>query len=74
VITCFFPDGSIKTTEDSIEGLITIEPRGNGGFGYDPIFFVPEFGKTMAELTTETKNSISHRSKALRKMIKLLKN
>jgi len=73
IIACLFPDGSIKTTEGSVEGIIINESRGKGGFGYDPIFFNPEFGKTMAELPEETKNAISHRGEALRKMIALLK-
>jgi len=56
------------TVEDSVEGIISEEPRGNAGFGYDPIFFVPEYGKTFAELPEETKNKISHRAKALEKL------
>ena len=72
VIACAWPDGRIQTTKGSIEGLIT-QPQGDSGFGYDPIFFVPEFGKTMAALTQEEKNSISHRGRALGEMIKQLK-
>jgi len=56
------------TVEDSVEGIISEEPRGNAGFGYDPIFFVPEYGKTFAELPEEIKNKISHRAKALEKL------
>ena len=51
-----------------IQGRIDYEEKGKNGFGYDPIFYVPEFGKTTAELTDEEKNSISHRGRALRKM------
>ncbi|WP_083197759.1 XTP/dITP diphosphatase [Thermoclostridium stercorarium] len=56
------------TVEDSVEGLIAEEPLGTGGFGYDPIFFVPEYGKTFAELPEEIKNKISHRARALQKL------
>jgi len=73
VTACVWPDWRIQTASGKIVGVITNEPRGDGGFGYDPIFFVPEFGKTMAELTQEQKNSISHRGEALRGMIELLK-
>lgn len=53
-------------------GEIVSEPRGTGGFGYDPYFYLPEFGKTAAELTAEEKNSVSHRGKALRAMLKTI--
>lgn len=56
----------------SVKGYITDKPRGNNGFGYDPIFFIPELNKTMAELSFEEKNSISHRSKALNCIIDFL--
>jgi len=56
------------SVEDSIEGIISEEPRGNSGFGYDPIFYVPEYQKTFAELPEEVKNKISHRAKTLEKM------
>ena len=59
--------------EAYMEGLIAKEPAGNGGFGYDPILYLPEFGKTSAELTMEEKNQISHRGKALEAMKKALK-
>lgn len=62
------PDGSTFTTEGTIEGYIGYEERGNGGFGYDPIFMVPEYGCTTAELSAEEKNVISHRGKALKAM------
>jgi len=56
----------IGTAEGAIEGVITDEPRGHNGFGYDPIFFVPEFNCTMAEMTSTQKHSISHRARAVR--------
>lgn len=67
-IAAAFPDGTVLTTEGTVEGIIGYEERGANGFGYDPIFFVPEFGCTTAELSEEQKNEISHRGKALRKM------
>ena len=68
VIACVFPDGEIITTRGTIEGLIAYEEKGNEGFGYDPIFYVPECGCTTAELGLEEKNKISHRGKALAMM------
>ncbi|MBI5865285.1 MAG: RdgB/HAM1 family non-canonical purine NTP pyrophosphatase [Planctomycetes bacterium] len=56
-------------TEGSVEGRIVDDPRGGNGFGYDPHFFVPRFGRTMAELEPSAKNAISHRGQALRKML-----
>ena len=64
VIAIAGPLGYIELCEGICEGFIAFEPRGSGGFGYDPVFFVPEFGKTMAELPLEVKNKISHRAKA----------
>ena len=61
------PDGELWTTEGECPGLIALEPRGKGGFGYDPLFYLPERGKTMAELPEEEKNQISHRAAAMRK-------
>lgn len=58
-------EGFVYTTEGACEGVIAEEPRGNGGFGYDPLFYLPEYGKTFAELDLETKNKISHRARAL---------
>jgi XTP/dITP diphosphohydrolase len=61
------PDGQIKSCSGSARGIITCEPRGSNGFGYDPVFYFPELGKTMAELTSEVKNRISHRARAASK-------
>jgi XTP/dITP diphosphohydrolase len=67
VAALVFPDGKKKLFKGTIEGVITDAPRGNTGFGYDPIFFIPEYDKTFAELGEETKNKISHRAIAFRK-------
>lgn len=64
-IAAAFPDGRVETRRGTIEGRIGYEESGENGFGYDPIFYVPEFGKTTAELSPEEKNQISHRGKAL---------
>lgn len=67
-IAAVFPDGREVTKRGVMEGRIGYEISGNGGFGYDPIFFLPEFNKTSADITAEEKNAISHRGKALRMM------
>ncbi len=67
-IAAVLPDGRELTTRATIEGRIGYEEKGSHGFGYDPIFYVPEYGKTTAELTEEEKNQISHRGKALQLM------
>ncbi|HIT64301.1 MAG TPA: RdgB/HAM1 family non-canonical purine NTP pyrophosphatase [Candidatus Ventrimonas merdavium] len=67
-IAAVLPDGRVLHTEATMEGLIAKEPAGSEGFGYDPILYIPEFGKTSAELTIEQKNQISHRGKALEAM------
>ncbi|MBO5598717.1 MAG: RdgB/HAM1 family non-canonical purine NTP pyrophosphatase [Oribacterium sp.] len=72
-ICAVFADGRVFHTEGKFEGLIAKEPKGTNGFGYDPILYLPEYGKTSAELTAEEKNSMSHRGKALRAMRELLK-
>lgn len=69
VIAAAFPDGRVETRRGTIEGIIGYEPAGENGFGYDPIFYVPEFGKTTAQLSPEEKNKVSHRGRAL-EMIK----
>lgn len=73
VIACVFPDGETITTRGTIEGLIDYEEKGENGFGYDPIFYVPECGCTTAELSLEEKNKVSHRGKALEMMKEELK-
>lgn len=72
-IAAVLPDGRELTVRAAIEGRIGYEERGTNGFGYDPIFYVPEFQKTTAELTEEEKNQVSHRGKALRLMKEELK-
>lgn len=67
-IAAVLPDGRELTARAVIEGRIGYEERGEGGFGYDPIFYVPDLGKSTAELTEEEKNLVSHRGKALRLM------
>ena len=67
-IAAVLPDGRVLHTEETMEGMIAEEPAGSGGFGYDPILFLPEYGLTSAEITMEEKNKISHRGKALRAM------
>ncbi len=71
-IACVFPDGRNVVVRDTIEGVIAHEAAGENGFGYDPIFYVPEYGCTTAELTMEQKNKISHRAKAVRKAMGIL--
>ncbi|MCX4324762.1 MAG: XTP/dITP diphosphatase [Lachnospiraceae bacterium] len=67
-IAAVFPGGEEVVTEGVVEGRIGCELRGDNGFGYDPIFYLPEHGRTAAELTDEEKNQISHRSRALEQM------
>lgn len=73
VITCTFPDGREVVARGEIEGEILRAPSGEGGFGYDPIFFVPSEGMTTAEMSAERKNEISHRARSLQIMSKKLK-
>ena len=72
VITCCFPNGDVLTARGECPGTIAFAPQGEGGFGYDPVFFVPEKAKTFAQLTQEEKAEISHRGKALREFTKKL--
>ena len=65
VITCCFPNGDVLTARGECQGTIAYAPQGEGGFGYDPVFFLPQRKKTFAQLTAEEKNEISHRGKAL---------
>ena len=71
-VAAVFPDGTAETVRETIEGRIAHEISGDNGFGYDPIFYVPEYGCTTAEMTPEQKNELSHRGKALRSMKKIL--
>jgi len=73
VIACCFPDGSSITARGACEGRITRSPMGDGGFGYDPVFFYEPAGKTFSQLTSSDKNKISHRATALREFINKLK-
>jgi XTP/dITP diphosphohydrolase len=68
------PCESVEVTTGRLDGLITEEPAGARGFGYDPVFYVPELGKTLAELSGEEKNRISHRAKAFAQVRELLQN
>lgn len=68
VVALVFPSGEEETAEGSCNGFIALEPKGAGGFGYDPLFYIPEYGMTMAELPPEIKNRISHRGKAFAKL------
>ncbi|MCD8225162.1 MAG: RdgB/HAM1 family non-canonical purine NTP pyrophosphatase [Clostridiales bacterium] len=72
-IAAVLPDGRVLHTEAAMEGEIAFQPAGNGGFGYDPILYIPEYGVTSAELTIEQKNRISHRGKALEAMKRILR-
>ena len=65
-IACAFPGGDTLTAEGRCDGAIAFAPLGTGGFGYDPVFLVPEKGKTFGQLTAEEKSEISHRGKALK--------
>ena len=66
------PGGEVHIAQGTLDGLITEESRGERGFGYDPVFFVPEIGKTLAELAPEEKNRVSHRARAFVKMREIL--
>lgn len=72
VIAIATPDGKVELCSGECAGFITTEPRGYNGFGYDPVFYVPELGKTMAELPPEQKNRISHRARAAEKARQVL--
>lgn len=68
----FTPNNAVIAAEGTCEGIILDKPRGEGGFGYDPLFYVPQFGKTFAELTVAEKNCISHRGLAIKNMVSKL--
>lgn len=71
-IAAVFPDGSSLVVRDTCEGFIAFEPKGNKGFGYDPLFYVPEYGLTVAQMESNLKNRISHRGKAMIKLAEQL--
>ncbi len=73
VIALATPDGEVELCSGECRGIITFEPRGKQGFGYDPVFYLPELDKTMAELPLEIKNQLSHRGQAARKVYQVLK-
>lgn len=68
-----FPNGKIYNVKEECKGSISFNPKGEYGFGYDPIFLIPEYNKTFAELGDKVKNRISHRGKAMRRMIEIIK-
>ena len=72
-IACALPDGRVVTARGTCEGTILFETRGDNGFGYDPVFYVPELGLTFAEADGERKNAISHRGNALKKFLQAWK-
>ncbi len=72
VIAIALSSRRVEICEGECQGVIALEPRGNQGFGYDPIFFLPELGKTMAELSVEKKNKVSHRGEAAQKARQVL--
>ena len=71
-IACAFPNGDTLTAEGRCDGTIAFAPMGEGGFGYDPVFFVPEKAKTFGQLTAEEKSAISHRGRALESFVEKL--
>lgn len=73
VIAIAGPGGNVEICSGDCAGFITFEPFGEHGFGYDPVFYLPEFGKTMAELSPAEKNRVSHRGQAARKAAEILK-
>jgi XTP/dITP diphosphohydrolase len=72
VIAVATPEGKTELCHGECPGLIVFEPRGENGFGYDPVFYLPEFDRTMAELSLEIKNQVSHRGKAAREAYRIL--
>lgn len=73
VVAIATPEGQVATVEGAIEGVIAFDPQGEHGFGYDPIFFIPEFDCTMAQLPPETKNRISHRARAAQAALPIIR-
>lgn len=73
VITMVMPDGKVIQTRGEVHGELLRQPAGEGGFGYDPIFYYPPYGKTLAQVSAEEKNQVSHRARALRAFYDKLK-
>ena len=73
VMVLVLPDGKTRTVEGLLEGQIPLEEFGEGGFGYDPVFYIPQLGKTLAQLSFEEKNQVSHRAGALAQVREILK-
>jgi len=73
VIAIATPDGKVEFCSGECQGFITFEPRGEQGFGYDPVFYLPELNKTMAEIPMEIKNQVSHRGQAIREVYNVLR-
>ena len=71
-VAAAFPDGQMKVIRGTMEGIIGYEIKGENGFGYDPIFYLPQYGKYSAELSSDEKNAISHRGEALRRIREVL--
>jgi XTP/dITP diphosphohydrolase len=72
VIAIAAPGGILEMVDGQCDGLISLEPRGENGFGYDPVFYLPDYGRTIAELPPEVKNEVSHRGRAARKAREIL--
>ncbi len=72
VIAIASPEGEVELCQGECQGIISFEPRGENGFGYDPIFYLPQRGKTMAQLSTEEKNEVSHRGLAAKRARQIL--
>jgi len=72
-VACYMDRNQELWTEGIVEGMITKEPIGDNGFGYDPVFYIPECGKTYAQLSSQEKNNWSHRGRAMRKLIDILR-
>ncbi len=73
VVALVSPGGELYTTDGACEGIIAFGPAGDGGFGYDPVFYLPDHGRTMAQLSSEEKHAISHRGRAARAMADTLR-
>ncbi len=72
-VVFIYPDGREIVVTGRVDGRITLSPQGEGGFGYDPVFYSPELGKTFGEASETEKNSISHRARALKALVEILK-